>query len=147
MKGKQLFPPFFKRPLSLPTFLPFLPAYFCLVTLPTFFCCSQFFQCFLGFKHLYKNSHFSIFLQKYWFFTTNLWRYHLHRRKYDTNKTWVVQVSTSKHHQPRHQLEIWIGTLIGALRTYGQTPTTNIMNHFTSWCFGLCLDVDQKLVG
>ena len=30
--------------------------------------------------------------------------------------------------------------------TYGRTPSTEIMNHFSSLCFGWCLGVDQKSV-
>ena len=30
------------------------------------------------------------------------------------------------------------------VRMYGRTPSPEIMNHFSSLCFGLCLGVDQK---
>ena len=31
------------------------------------------------------------------------------------------------------------------VRMYGRTPSTEIMNHFSSLCFGWCLGVDQLL--
>ena len=62
-------------------------------------------------------------------------------------KTWVVQWSTPKH-QPKHKLDKWFNLdrfvlFCTYVRMYGRTPSPEIMNHFSSLCFGLCLGVDQ----
>ena len=62
---------------------------------------------------------------------------------------WNNKWSTPKH-QPKHEFEKWFNSLIGVFWTYGRTyvwtdgrtPSLEIMNHFSSLYFGLCLGVD-----
>ena len=55
------------------------------------------------------------------------------------NKTWVVQWSTPKH-EPKHQLEKWLNSLIGVLCTYVRTDAgTDTTNKYNEPLFRLVL--------